>query len=301
MSRDLFSTVWVSHSSIGTYLKCPRAYFLAHMYKNPQTGNRIGLMQPALSLGQTVHTVLEALSVLPTEERFNKDLLRVYEMEWEKVSGKLGGFTTSVEEEEYKNRGRKMIERVIKNPGVISKKAVKIKQEGSFPSHYVLSEKDNIVLCGKVDWLEYLPEEDAVHIVDFKTGRTDEDEVSLQLPIYLLLTTNCQKRKVARASYWYLDRNDLPTEMKLPDMEDAYERVLQVSKRIKLARELRALKCLKGEQGCFTCRPFEIIYRGGGELVGTSDSKQDLYIIPKEAVLEDNVLSQTDSETSVIL
>ena len=280
MARDPYSAVWVSHSSIGKFLQCPRAYYLAHIYKNPKTGNRIGLMQPALALGQAVHNVLESLSVIPTEERFSRPLLARFEEEWEKVSGKLGGFSSSEEEGEYKERGKQMISRVSAKPGVLARRAVKIKQEDTFPPHYLFSEKDNIILCGKVDWLEYLPEGDAVHIVDFKTGKHDEDEDSLQLPIYLLLTVNCQKRKVSQASYWYLDRADEPQKVALPNIRDAYERVLAVAKRVKLARELRSFKCPKGEVGCFVCRPFEIIYRGGGELVGTSDSKQDVYVIP---------------------
>lgn len=300
MGRDLYSTVWVSHSSIGKFLQCPRAYYLAHVYKSPKTGNRIGLVQPALALGQAVHNVLEGLSIIPTDERLKRPLVEVFEEEWAKVSGKLGGFNSSEEEGEYKERGKQMIARVSEKPGVLSKKAVKIKQEGAFPPHYLFSEKDNIILCGKVDWLEYFPEEDAVHIVDFKTGKNDEDEDSLQLPIYLLLTTNCQKRKVVRASYWYLDRADDPQEMELPEMEEAYERVLAAAKRVKLARELKSFKCPKGEAGCFVCRPFEIIYRGGGEFVGTSDSKQDVYIVPAGNNFGSSSVD-SDSETSTIL
>ncbi|QQS44706.1 PD-(D/E)XK nuclease family protein [Candidatus Roizmanbacteria bacterium] len=96
----------------------------------------------------------------------------------------------------------------------MARKAVKIKED--LP-HYWLSEEDNIILCGKIDWLEYLPETDSVHIIDFKTSKYDEDGDSLQLPIYYLLVTNTQKREVSKASYWYLERNDDLTEKELPD------------------------------------------------------------------------------------
>ena len=280
MARDPYAAVWVSHSSLGMYLKCPRAYYLGYVYKSPKTGNRIGLMQPPLALGGAVHDVLESLSLLKTEHRLSEPLHDKFEKVWSKYTGKLGGFKSADEELEYKQRGVDMIARVVENPGVLLRKAVKIKQDTALPPHYVFSEKDNIVLCGKVDWLEYLPDSDSVHIVDFKTGKHDEDEDSLQLPIYLLLTKNCQKRNVSKASYWYLDRDNEPKELPLPREEDAYEKILAAAKRVKLARELRTFKCERGgESGCFACRPYEIVYNGGGQLIGQSDSKQDIYIV----------------------
>ena len=87
------------------------------------------------------------------------------------------------------------------------------------------AEKDDIILCGKIDWLEYMPETDSVHIIDFKTGRGTENSSSLQLPIYHLLVHNCQQRKVVKASYWYLDREDKPSVQKLPDLEKAHDKV----------------------------------------------------------------------------
>src|ERR1035437_4279352 len=34
MAQDKFNAVWVSHSSIGDFLKCPRLYYLHNVYKN---------------------------------------------------------------------------------------------------------------------------------------------------------------------------------------------------------------------------------------------------------------------------
>ena len=49
------------------------------------------------------------------------------------------------------------------------------------------NEEENIILNGKIDWLEYVPEDDSIRVIDFKTGKNDEKEGSLQLPIYILL------------------------------------------------------------------------------------------------------------------
>lgn len=289
MTKDRYTAVWVSHSSIRDFLQCPRAYYLNNVYRDPQTGHKITLMSPPLALGQAVHEVLESLSVLPTDKRFAQPLAPKFDEVWKKVSGKKGGFPSSEAEQKYKDRGLQMLTRVLDNPGPLKNLAVKIKMDLPY---FWLSEKDNIILCGKIDWLEYLPDTESVHIIDFKTGKTDEDSKSLQLPIYHLLVHNCQQREVVRASYWYLERSDTPTEQPLPDLEKAQQRVLKIAKDIKLARQLKRFKC-KHKTGCHACRPLEAVVRGDAEFVGVDAFKQDVYILKTPSLEKE--------ETSVIL
>lgn len=289
MPEDKFSATWVSHSSIKDFLNCPRGYYLNNVYRDPNTGHKISLMSPPLALGQAVHDVVESLSILETSKRFQEPLLEKFERSWQKVAGKLGGFRDKELELRYKKRGEEMIKRVYRNRGVLANLAVKIKMD--LP-HFWLSEQEHIVLCGKIDWLEYLPDTDSVHIIDFKTGLKDEAEGSLQLPIYHLLVHHCQKRVVTKASYWYLERNDVLTEMALPDLEEATQNVLSIARKVKLARQLEKFDCGKGVDGCRACKPLEAIVRGDAEFVGVNDFKQDLYIL-KDAT--------EDEEDSVIL
>jgi CRISPR/Cas system-associated exonuclease Cas4 (RecB family) len=274
MAKDKFTAIWVSHSSIGDYLKCPRLYYLRNMYRDPKTHHKVSLMQPPLALGQVVHDTIDELSHLPVDERHMELLRESYEKRWLGVHGKLGGFTTEEEEEKVKAKGKSMIERVIKYPGPLKKKAIKIRQELPY---YWLSEDDNIILCGKIDWLEYLEDTDSVHIIDFKTGKYDEDPDSLQLPIYYLLATHCQTKNVEKASYWYLDRDPEPMPVDLPDPETSIKRVMELAKKIALARKLEHLPCPKKE-GCRYCWPYENILQGKAELVGTNTYGQDLYV-----------------------
>lgn len=273
MPQDKYSAVWVSNSSISDFLNCPRLYYLRNVYKDPKTKHKVNIINPSLALGQTVHEVLESLSIIPTEDRFEKSLYQTYDEAWKKVSGKMGGFRNKDEEEEIKERGRKMLERVIANPGPILNKAIKISKD--LPNYY-LSLEENIILCGKIDWLEYLPD-DTLHIIDFKTGKRDEKPSSLQLPIYLLLVENCQKRLVSKASYWYLDRDDEITNMQLPDREEARIKVLSIAKQVKAARLKGEYICPK--EGCFACSPFEAVISGEAEFVGVGGYNQDLYIL----------------------
>lgn len=275
--QDKYSAVWVSHSSMGDFLKCPRAYYLKNIYKDPKTGRKINIVSPALSLGSAVHEVVEGLGEFKAEERFNGDLLKKLETVWQKYKGKKGGFKSEEEEKEYKERAKGMIERVIKNPGPLKNKIVKLPQNNMLPNFF-LSEDENIILCGKIDWLEYVPEDDSLKILDFKTGKNDEDGESLQLPIYLLLCNALQKRKISGASYWYLDRDDEPKPVNLPDLEESRKKVLETALKVKSAREKKEFSCPKGEGGCFACRPFEKILRGEAEYLGQGEY-QDLYLI----------------------
>lgn len=278
MVKDKFSAVWVSHSSISDWLTCPRAYFLKNVYKNPKTGKKMTLINPAMALGQAVHEVIEGLSVLSVERRFNQSLLEKLEEGWKKISGKRGGFENEKIEGEYKQRGREMLRRVETHPGVLKNLAVKIKMELPY---YWLSEADNIILCGKIDWLEYIKDKDSVHIIDFKTGKDNEKAESLQLPIYFLLATNTQKRPVTKLSYWYIDRENEPIEKNLPDIDKAREKILKIAKEIKLARQLNRFKC--PTNGCRNCKPMETVVKNQGELVGQDEIGREIYILKAES------------------
>jgi ATP-dependent helicase/DNAse subunit B len=278
---------------MGDFLKCPRLYYLHNVYKN-KAGRKVSIISPHMSLGVAVHEVLEDLANYPAGERFDHDLRAKFEESWLKVSGKVGGFTSPVEEEEFKMRGKEMINNVIKDPRFLVNKCIKLKRETMAPNFY-LSEDHNIILNGLVDWIEYLPETNSLHIVDFKTGKHEERDGSLQLPIYLLLCNALQGRAVSKASYWYLESDKL-VEVELPNKEDAFRAVFDVALRVK---ELRVKAKREGEQvficpngmynpetksgGCIYCRPYESIRCGDDnvEHVGIGGFNQDLYIEKK--------------------
>lgn len=275
---DKFTATWLSHSSIKDFLRCPRAYYLNNVYKDPKTHHKIQLITPPLALGQIVHAVIERLSQMPVADRLKVSLVKKFEQEWKNVAGIKGGFFSVEQEERYKARGREMLKRVMDDPGPIAKRAVKIDQE--LPQFW-LSETDELILCGKIDWLEYLDDSDSVHIIDFKTSRGQEDTDSLQLPIYYLLASHTQSRPVAKISYWYLDRDTKPIDQPLPDAEKAQAELIEIGKRMRLMRKLNTFKCPHGEGGCSACQPLEKIARGEGRFVGESEFHQDIYVLPE--------------------
>ena len=275
MGKQFVPFLWVSHTSISDFLNCPRAYYLRHIYKDPKTGRKINIINPAMALGLSVHDVLETLADYGAEERMKQPLVEKFEKVWEHVSGELGGFRDAFEERQFKDRGLSMIRRVMEHPGPLLKRAVRLHSPDSLPPRYILSEAENIILCGKVDWLEYFPEDDSVHIIDFKTGTKEEKEDSLQLPIYVLLVSNLQKRNIKRISYWYLERDDAPIEMRLPDLLEAHKKVMSVALAMKKLRQEGRYVCPRS--GCFFCRPLEDIVAGRAKWIKQS-GYMDVYV-----------------------
>ncbi len=283
---DKYTATWVSHSSMGDFIKCPRLYYLHNVYKDPKNGRKMTIVTPYMSLGIAVHNVAEGLGDYPSDARMNRDLKKWFDEEWEKVSGKKGGFANDDEEKVFKERGEKMIQTIIDNPRFLVNKRIKLPRN-EMPCNFYLSEEDNIILNGLVDWIEYLPD-DTLHIVDFKTGKHEEKESSLQLPIYLLLCDALQKRKVSKASYWYLE-TDTTTEKQLPSHDDAYNAVYAVAIEVKRARDAKRFDCPKGDEGCTHCKPYEDILRfkkgeeAPVEYVGVGGFNQDVYIMTRRA------------------
>lgn len=273
---NTYGATWCSYSSLTDFKNCPRAYFLKNVYRDPKTNRKIQITTPALSLGSAVHEVLESLRSLKTAERFRRSLIDRFGEVWRNYQGQIGGFVDQETEREYKKRGEEMLRGVMNEPGPLAELTVKIKED--LPSYW-LSKDDKLILCGKVDWLKYHPEDESVEIIDFKTGRRKEAADSLQLPIYRLLVENVQPWKVRGASYWYLADEGQIVPQDLPSTDEAQQQVLREAKKMALARKLGVFKCPAGESGCLHCRGFEKILSGGATLVGEGNYGQALYIL----------------------
>jgi len=282
MSPDKYSALWVSYSSLSDFVNCPRLYYLKNIYRSPATNNKVQIASAPLSLGLIVHEVLDYVSSVPLKDRFKEPFTVILARSWHLITGLPGGFTDKETEQEYRNRAESMLSYCFQNPGPLANLAVKIKMD--LP-HYYLSEKENIILCGKLDWLEYLKESDSVHIIDFKTGTRVEKEDSLQLPIYYLLAANCQHRPVVKQSYWYLEQKTTPVSLSIPNYEEIEKSVLDLALKIKTARKLSAFKC--HTNGCNYCRPYEKIVKGEAEFITTNARNIDVYLLSGSRKLEE--------------
>jgi hypothetical protein len=174
---------------------------------------------------------------------------------------------------------------------------------GSQGGAIYLSEKENIILCGLVDWVEYLEENNLLRVIDFKTGLKDEKDDSMQLPIYKVLVESLQKRPVDSGAYWYLDRDKFYKVKEIPDedVELVKEKLLEIGKQIKKKKTAKTpkevesnFKCKYSEngEGCKYCREVEMIYQFDKGLLSTDNAplvkylgvgeyKQDLYFVKR--------------------
>ena len=258
------NTIWVSHSSLSDFEKCPRLYYLRNLYRDARFGNnfRIQVANPYLSLGEIVHDAIDNFVNRYQPRERSKDKM-MYELSrgWVLKKGKTGGFKTQSQEKEFKDRSVQMAQRFLANEDFAGK--IPLKTEG-FPKKKLFADKD-IVLVGNFDWLEDFS--DGLHIVDFKTGQREEAEDSLQLPIYSILAKETMDKPVRKTSYWYLDKDLEPKEVQLKNLEESLSLIEQKSLAVEKAKVEDNFP--HASENCIFCREYESVLKGEAEHVGT--------------------------------
>lgn len=283
------NAVFISPSSLADFDRCPQLYYFRNVYRSPR-GFKIQIINPSLSLGQAVHEALELFTALLSEQKSKDELLAKFEFVWGNLSGEKGGFTLAEEEKEYKKRAFLMLDRFWNNKHFQQAEPVKIP---GFPKAEL---GDDIILTGKLDWLE--KDETGYHLVDFKTGKNEEKEDSIQLPVYALLISQLFKTDKIRASYWYLDKDEEIVDFSLPPLDEIKNELKTKGQIIKMARQTSSFRCQSGKESCWACRDFLDISKGKGKLVSIDpvNRKQEIYIIPK--VQADSLFEVKQEEVS---
>lgn len=271
-------TLWISHSAIWDFEQCPKLYYLKNIYRGPNTGRRIQLANPYLSLGSAVHDVIEGLGHLAPEERFLSPITERFIKLWAGYGGKRGGFRGEEEEEAFKSRGQKMLERIERNQGVFKNPSYPFGE--SFPKLRLFPGKD-VILVGNIDWVEMMSGE-KLHIIDFKTGQKEEPKDSLQLPIYFMLASYNFEFPIEKLSYWYLEKDNGPEQVRLGPMEKYIPIVREKALAIKKAVDQNQFSCKSGQRTCFKCKDYDSVIWGRAEYVGYDPERnKDIYFIPR--------------------
>ncbi len=284
-------TLWISHSAISSYSKCPHLYYLEYEYRNPKTGNRIQITNPYLALGLSVHETIEGLLDVSLKERTKVSLKERFDKIFNEYRGLKGGFLCDKKENSFYKRGVMMIERVEKSSFLLKPSK---SLENSFPTVNLLeNDKDSQIeakLVGSVDWIEILPNKKA-HIIDFKTGNSRESNGSLQLPIYTILAENNLKEEVEKTSYWYLEHDSAPAEHKVGDINYWKNIIEEKAAIIKSAVKRKEFYCNYPGR-CFSCGDYEKIFKGEAEKVDLKNTKnKDVFCIFKEKDVIDKVMA----------
>lgn len=268
------NAVFISPSSIADFDKCPQLYYYRNVYRSTR-GLKIQIINPSLALGQSIHDALEIFVRLPISERTKETLLEKFNFIWSNLSGEKGGYTSIEEEKAFKERGLAMLNRFMQNEHFLKTEMFPIP---NFPKADL---DQDLILTGKLDWLE--KDEQGLHLIDFKTGKNEEREDSMQLPIYGVLVSELFKGSAVRASYWYLDSSSDIVPFTLPDLKETKEKLRQKGEIIKMTRQTQSFRCQSGGESCWACKDILAIAQGKGKLVTMDpvNRKQEIYILPK--------------------
>ncbi len=280
----MVSKIWISHSSIVDFNNCPRLYYFKSRYRNPESGNRVQLVNPYLSLGSAVHDAIDQAVNISPSKRSNISLIKKYQKIWENYSGVRGGFAFQKKEDEFKKRGIKMLKKVEKSTLFLRKT---LKKDEDLPK---ITLSKNIYLVGSFDWIEVLSNKN-LHIVDFKTGRFEEKNGSWQLPIYQALVQGNYSNSVEKLSYWYLSENGGFVSRKAISLNDFIPKLKEKGLEIEKAINDKNFSCNSRYGKCYWCRDYEKIISGKAEPVGVDERmKKDLYFLTNG----DNVLRKIE-------
>ncbi len=270
------STLWISHSAISDFKKCHLLYYYRNVYKSPLTDRKIEIVKPYTSLGNAVHKVIEEVANLNPQDREKVSLKEILTRIWkENYQGEKGGFKTTQEEKSYFNQALEMLEtfrksEIFKKPALLPEEMFKVKILESSPKP--------AYLVGRVDWIEIL-EDNSAHIVDFKTGRKLEEEDSLQLPIYYLLSAYNLEYPVKKVSYFYLRRDEEPSSFQVMSISDSLPLIYNLAEKILELREVGIYRCTAQDPSKCECQEYRQVVEGKGKWLGTSSNNRELYII----------------------
>ena len=272
------NTIWISHTSLNDFEKCRQLYYLRNLYRDTKYGNnfRLQVASPYLTLGEAVHDGIDNLfKRYGPDERSKDNLIYEFNRSWRLKPGKRGGFKDEREEKGFKARGEAMLERFWKHPYFKGSNPIQI----DFPKLPLIGE-DDAVLVGNFDWLEL--GEPGLHILDFKTGQNEEEEGSLQLPLYALLAEHNLKQPVTKASYWYLDRDDEPVQLPLPNLEEVLTTVKDKAGKVADTVAKKEFVCQSGEERCKFCHEYHAAVDGSAEHVTTDfKRKREVFFLPQ--------------------
>lgn len=145
-------------------------------------------------MGEHVHRALDALYALPVHERSEERLHRLLRESWIRNRACFGE-----KEQMWGEKALAMLSRYWSS------------HRGD-PDPFVrerymdMTVHPDLVLLGKIDRVDSEEGGDALHVIDYKTGKERESTHgdALQLLLYTLLVQHEFEKPVARASFWYL-------------------------------------------------------------------------------------------------
>lgn len=247
-----FSKIY-SPSRIDCFYKCPKQYhfsFIDPVYSRMK--NKLKKypenIWPFNTLGKAVHNAITLFYHLPesqrTEENLKEQLKKTWESEamWNKKPplGKWGGFESLEEERESYKEAILMLKNFLK----ITEIAPSFKYLPTENLKKSIDDYINLItpiskdydISGKFDLI--IQQGGALHIIDFKTGKNEEEASGFQLRFYKLLAEEKYKKPVKKTSFYFLRSGSIKeSRSKKEDTEEIKKEILGKIKEIKSTKD----------------------------------------------------------------
>lgn len=185
--------IYLSNSSIQTFLSCRRKFKYKHIDKIKFGQNQ---SNKYLSFGQSIHTALGKYHLIQDSQYKTLEILhKLLKKNWIR-----DGYSSIDEERIFGLKALDMLTNYFNNPKDLGKRNLLIEEM------VYKNIDDKFILCGKLDKV-YLREDETLETVDYKTGESILPVDNLQLPIYILLTQDKVGFFPHTVSYYYLAHN----------------------------------------------------------------------------------------------
>lgn len=178
--------------------------------------------RPYLTMGAHVHNALKDVYDLSGTERNANVLEDLLRKRWKENRT---GFADIEEEKKYGMKAVKML-RLFAHKNDLELEPLNTEE------FQKVEITPNVFLTGRTDRID--EEEDGLHIIDYKTGRYNEDWVSpMQLKLYAVMVQGSKPKPVTKASFLYLLSNtwytiDIDQEVIQETVEELLEKVEEI-------------------------------------------------------------------------